>query len=90
MSQEEPIGMYELLEALEAAIKSADPEKREDLAGTMACYQEDFPEEFHWAIGPQPPTLLHYLMLAIDRASDEQSKPRKVLRLIERKPEGNA
>jgi len=86
------IGMYELLDALEAVIKAAGPAKREALAETIDAYHDDFPEDFHWAVGAQAPTLLSNLMLAIDAACrpGEQSKPRGVIRLVDRKPEGNA
>ena len=50
------VGMYELLEAVEAVIKAADPEKREALAETIDAYAENFMgEEFFWAMGPQSP-----------------------------------
>jgi hypothetical protein len=85
-------GVYELLAAIEAVIKASDPAKREALAQTIDAYAEDFPEDFHWAIGAQSPTLLSHLMLTIDVACrpDQQSKPRGVIRLVDRKPEGNA
>lgn len=59
-------GMYELLEAIEAAINSAAPSKRDALTKTIAAYMEDFPEEYFWAIGPQSPTLLSHIMHAIE------------------------
>jgi hypothetical protein len=60
------IGMYELLDAIEAAIGSADPATREHLAQTIDAYADDFPDEFFWATGPQAPVLLHHLTAAID------------------------
>jgi hypothetical protein len=92
MSEEKPTGMYELLDAVEAVIKAADPAKREALASIIDAYSEDFPEDFFWAIGPQSPTILNHLLSAIDSASrpDAQSKPRAAIRLVDRKPEGNA
>ena len=89
---DEPTGMYELLEAIEAAIKAADPATRETLAETIDAYTEDFPDDFFWAIGPQAPVLLHHLLMLIDAACrpDKESKPRGVIRLVDRKPEGNA
>jgi hypothetical protein len=90
---EEPItGMYELLDAIEAVIGSSDPEKREALAKTIDAYSEDFQEDFFWAIGPQAPVLLYHLMMSIDSATrpDAESKPRPVIRLVDRKPIGNA
>jgi hypothetical protein len=90
--QEEITGMYELLDALEEALKASDPSKREELAKTIDAYHDDFPEDFHWAIGAQSPVLLHHLMISIDGACrpSTESKPRGVIRLVDRKPEGNA
>ena len=85
-------GMYDLLDAIEAAIKSADPQKRETLAKTIDAYHEDFPEDFHWAIGARSPTLLSNLLMSINMSCrpDKQSKSRGAVRLVDRKPEGNA
>ena len=85
-------GMYELLDAIEAVVKAADPVKRAGLAHTIDAYSEDFPEEFFWAIGPQSPALLHNMLMAIDACCrpEQQSKPRPPIRLVDRKPEGNA
>jgi hypothetical protein len=82
MAEEEFTGMYELLDALEAALKTADPAKRQALAKTSDAY--------HWAIGAQAPTLLYHLFMSIDAACrpDKQSKPRGVIRLADREPEG--
>jgi hypothetical protein len=90
--KEEPTGMFELLDAVEAVIGAADPAKRETLAKTIDAYQEDFPDDFFWAVGPQAPALLHHLMMTIDGACrpEGQSKARAVLRLMDRKPEGSA
>jgi hypothetical protein len=90
---EDIVGMYELLAAVEAVIQAADPKKRAALAKTIDAYAEGpVGEEFHWATGPQAPTLLHHLMMAIDAACrpESQSKPRPAFRLVDRKPEGNA
>ena len=85
-------GMYELLEALEEALKASDPAKREALAKTIDAYHEDFPEDFHWAVGAQAPTLLSNLLIAIDVACQPETKTKKrgVVRLVDRKPEGSA
>jgi hypothetical protein len=90
--QEDITGMYELLDALEEALGTADPNKREALAKTIDAYHEDFPEDFHWAIGAQAPTLLSHLLISIDAACrpEAQSKPRGAIRLVDRKPEGSA
>ena len=86
------VGMYELLEAVEAVITASDPAKREALASTIDSFHESFPDDFHWAIGPQSPTLLYHLMMTIDAACrpESQSKPRPVIRLVDRNPEENA
>ena len=49
--------IYQLLDAIEAVIKAADPAKREALARTIEAYAEDFPEDFFWATGSQAPML---------------------------------
>src|SRR3954470_1765271 len=92
MGAHELTGMYDLLDALEAVVKAADPAKREVLAQTLDAYADDFPDEFFWAIGPQAPALLNHMVSAIDAACrpEKQSKPRAPIRLVDRKPEGNA
>jgi hypothetical protein len=89
---DDPIGMYELLGAVEAVIKAADPAKREALALTIDAFADDFPEDFFWAVGPQAPTLLNHLLQTIDSSCrpEVQSKPRSAIRLVDRKPEGKA
>lgn len=86
------IGMYDVLDALEETLKASDPAKREALAKAIDAYCEYFPEEFFWAMGAQSPTLLYHLLMSIDGACrpDSQSKPRSVIRLVDRKPEGKA
>jgi hypothetical protein len=59
------VGMYDFLDAVEAAIKSAAPAERNALAKIIEHYCVDFPDEFFWATGPQAPTLLNHLMLAV-------------------------
>ena len=89
---DEITGMYELLDAIEAVIKAADPAKREALARTIDAYSEDFPDEFFWAIGGRAPTLLNHILTTADAACrpEAQSKPRPAIRLVDCKPEGNA
>ena len=79
--------MYELIDALEAVIQAADPAKRAALEATVDAYQESFPEEFFWATGAQAPTLLYYLMTAIDMSCrpESQSGARPPIRLVSRK-----
>jgi len=92
MSDEHPIGMYEFLEALENVISAADPDRRRALAETIDSYSQDSPDEFSWAVGVQSPTLLNHVMNTIDVACrpESQSKPKPVIRLVDRKREGNA
>jgi hypothetical protein len=79
---DEIIGMYELLDASEAAIKSADPEKQRALVETIDRYHEHFPDDFHWAFGAQAPTLLSNLMMTIDIASRPNTRPPPRPRLV--------
>ena len=92
MDAHEPTGMYELLDAIEAVVKAADPVKREALAQIIDAYADDFPDEFFWATGAQAPALLNHMLSTIDAACrpEKQSKPRAPIRLVDRKPEGNA
>jgi hypothetical protein len=91
MSEDNPVGMYEVLEALEAALRSSEPPKREALAQTIDAYCEDFPEDFHWATSAQSPLLLHHLIMAIEiGCRPDKAKQRGFTRLVDRKPEGNA
>ena len=72
---------------------ASDPEKREALAEAIDGYAAGcMGEDFFWAVGPRSPVLLHHLMSAIDAACrpDAQSRPRAAIRLVDRKPEGNA
>jgi hypothetical protein len=55
---DEITGMYEVLEAIEAALRTADPAQLKSLAETIDAYAKDFPEEFFWATGAQAPWLL--------------------------------
>lgn len=43
---EEIVTMYELLEALEETIKSAEPSKRKARADTFDAYSKDCPDDF--------------------------------------------
>lgn len=84
--------MHDVLDALEAVIGASDPKKREALADAIDGYSEHFPEDFHWAIGAQSPTLLSHLLMVVDWSCrpDTQSKPRPAIRLVDRKPQGSA
>ncbi|MGQ0686565.1 hypothetical protein [Bradyrhizobium sp.] len=92
MSDDEIVGMFEVVEAVEAVIKAADPEKRKALADAIDAYGECFPEEMDWAFSAQSPAFLHQLILAINYACrpEAQSKTRPAIRLVDRKPEGSA
>jgi hypothetical protein len=85
-------GMYELLDALEEALKSADLAKRRKLAEAIRAYEADLPDEFYWAVGAQSPALLHNLMSSIDATCRpiSRSKAGGFIRLAGREPEGNA
>jgi hypothetical protein len=85
-------GMYDLLDAIEGVIKSADPTRRASLAQIIDAYSESFPEDFFWAVGPQSPALLNHILTTIDAACrvDTQSKPRVALRLVGSKLEGSS
>ena len=92
MKTPEIVGIYELFDAVEAVVKSADPAQRKALAQTIDAYADDFPDEFFWAIGAQSPALLNHMLSTIDAACrpEKQLKPRAPIRLVDRKPEGNA
>ena len=89
---DEIIGMFDVLAALEEVIMAADPAKREQLAKMLDAYHENVPEDFHWALGAQSPMLLFHLFMSIDSACrpDAELKRHNVIRLVDRKPEGNA
>jgi hypothetical protein len=87
------IGMYEVLDAVEACIKACDHAKRKALAETLSAYSEDFPDEYFCATSAQAPALLYHLLMTIDVASAADGggpKRNIVVRLVDRKPEGNA
>ena len=85
------VGMYDFIEALEAVIKAADPDKRAVLAGAIDGYGDNCPDEFFWAFGGQAPTLLSNVMMAIDWSCrpESQSRPRPAVRLVDRKSSPN-
>jgi hypothetical protein len=83
-------GVYEFLDALRDVIISSDPAKRETLAKTIDSWAEDFPDEFQWATGIKAPVLLHHVLMEVDVSCrpDAASKPRPIIRLVDRKPQG--
>jgi hypothetical protein len=82
-------GMYGVLDALENIIRSATEAKRTALEAALDTYADEFSEEFDWAISGQSPALLHHLMMCIDLAC-HPAKPGRVIRLVNRDPEGSA
>ncbi|MGW1423206.1 hypothetical protein ACWAT4_24170 [Bradyrhizobium manausense] len=85
--------MHDVLDALEAAIAASKADKRTALAKTIDGYAESFPEDFHWAMGAQSPSLLQHLVMVIDWSCrhDAEAKPRPgAIRLVDRTPQGNA
>ena len=92
MKNSKIVGIYELLDAVEAVVKSADPARRKVLAQTIDAYADDFPDDFYWATGVQAPMFLHHLLSSIDIACrpEAPSKSRAANRLADRTPEGNA
>ena len=91
-AEDEFVGMYEVLEAIEAVIRASDPAKRKVLAKVIDAYHDCCPDEFHWATGAQSPALLHNLIIAIDSSCrpEAQTKSRPAIKLVDRKPIGNA
>lgn len=85
----ELVGMYEVLEAVESAIKSAALEEQRALAEALTNYCHDFPDEFFWATGPQAPTLLNHLMMAVTPEGREHSKQFRADAIVS-KTTGNA
>jgi hypothetical protein len=57
--------MYDMLDALEAVIKAADPTKRETLKEKVDAFARSCSGDFSWAIGAQSPALLNRLMMVI-------------------------
>src|SRR5450756_1550319 len=83
---EDIVGMYELLAAVEAVIQAADPKKRAALAKIIDAYADGpVGEERHWSISPQSSTLLHHPMMSIYAASmpESQSKSSPALQLVD-------
>ena len=91
MAHEQYTGMYDLLEAIEDAHRTADFEKRNALATALDGYAEDNAGDFFWATGRQAPALLHHIVLAIDLTcrSDAERRQGRTIRLVHRKPEGH-
>jgi len=86
------IGHYEMIDALEAAIKASTPEKRAALRDTIDAWSSGpMADDFFWATSPRAPALLHTLMIAVDlAANDDEDKKSRVVHLRSRRPEGSA
>ena len=70
---------------------ASDPDKRAALAAAMDGFERDFLDDFYWAIGLQSPHMPHALMMALNGACrpENQSKPRPLFRLVDRKKNGH-
>jgi hypothetical protein len=92
MAQAQYTSMYDLLEAIKDAIRTADFEKRSALASALDRYAEDNARDFFWVTGPQSPALLHHIVLAIDLACrpDAERRQGRTIHLVHRKPEGHS
>jgi hypothetical protein len=78
-----PVYFFDVVEAVRATIRAADPEKRKALATAIDRFSDDEPYTFWWAIGPQAPVFLRDLLVAISHASEEKTKPRdNVIHLV--------
>ncbi len=57
-----------LLDAVQAVINAASPEKREALAQTIDAYIDEFPDDLFWAGSAHATVLLNHIMNKIDSA----------------------
>ena len=57
---DKPTLLFDVLDALEDALKHCAPDKRKALADTLDAYSEDCTEDFWWALGQQSPTMLQF------------------------------
>jgi hypothetical protein len=60
--------MYDLLDAVSAAIVASTPERREAISAAIKRYAERRPQDFVWATGAQSPALLQRLLISIRQA----------------------
>jgi len=51
---DKPTLLFDVLDALEDALKHCAPDKRKALANTLDAYSEDCAEDFWWALGACP------------------------------------
>jgi hypothetical protein len=90
---DDDVGVYDFYDSLREVIIASDPTKREVLRRTIDAWSKgNDAETFFWAIGPQAPTMLYQLITEIDMSCepDAASKPRPVIRLVDRKPQRSA
>jgi hypothetical protein len=92
IADDDLIGPFEMIDALEAVIKDSNPEKRAALRDTIEAWAIGaMANDFFWATSSQAPALLRDLMMAIDVAASGEGKPKsRVIHLASRKPEGSA
>jgi len=50
---DKPTLLFDVLDALEDALKHCAPDKRQALANALDAYSEDCAEDFWWALGQQ-------------------------------------
>jgi hypothetical protein len=65
----EELPMYDLLDAVSAAIVASTPERRLAITAAIERYAEHRPQDFAWAIGGQSPALLQRLLISIRGSS---------------------
>jgi hypothetical protein len=81
----DPTCIYDLLDALNAAIGSADPVKRAQLSSALDNWGRDNVGDAAWAFGLQAPWLLRSLLIEIDMASmpaSDHQVPKPTLRVV--------
>jgi hypothetical protein len=81
---------FDVVEALDAALSTAEPTKRKLLATAIDVYAAEHPADFQWATGAQAPSLLAFLLTTICSGAKSPLPSRRVLRLIDREREGSA
>jgi hypothetical protein len=74
-------GMFDVLEALENVLRSAELSERREFTRVLKRYAKDCPDEFFWAISAQSPTLLHNMMAAIDLGCQPDARPKARLQI---------
>jgi hypothetical protein len=76
--------VVDLCASIEDMIRTADPARRRTVARAFDGYARSFPANYEWAVSPQAPALLHFLMGAIETTCAEApSKAKPNLRVVE-------